>query len=82
MQSAEEGELLARVPLRLAIWDRDAELHRQCPGLTELGCLALLLLEEIRLGNESSRWPWLQVDIKLDCIPRLAVIPGVSPDCY
>ena len=82
MQSAKEGELLARVPLGLAIWDRGAELHQQCPSLTELGCLALILLEEICLGDASSRWPWLRVDIKLDCIPRLAVIPEVSPDCY
>ena len=79
MQSAKEGELLARVPLRLAIWDRGAERHRECPGLTELGCLALVLLEEICLGDVSSRWPWLRVDTKLDCIPRLRVFPEVPP---
>ena len=79
MQSAEEGALLARVPLRLAIWDQGAELHRQCPGLTELGCLALVLLEEICLGEASSRWPWLRVGTMLDCILWLAVLPEVLP---
>lgn len=56
----EEGPLL-RVPLRLGIWDKGAQVHRQCPGLTELGCLALALLEELAQGSNSQRWPWLQV---------------------
>ena len=68
------------MPLRLAIWDQGAQLHRQCPGLTELGCLALILLEETRLGDASSRWPWLRVDTMLNYPPWLAVFPeSIAP---
>ena len=52
---------MLRITLRLGIWDKGAQIHRQCPGLTELGCLALALLEELAQGSNSQRWPWLRV---------------------
>ena len=61
---AAEAPLL-RVPLRLGIWDKGAQIHKQCPGLTELGCLALALLEEVSQGSSSQRWPWLQVSMRI-----------------
>ncbi len=64
---------LLRVPLRLGIWDKGAQIHRQCPGLTELGCLALALLEELSQGSESQRWPWLRVS-KRNRTPALHVL--------
>lgn len=60
-QPVHQEDILMRIPMRLGIWDQGAQIHRQCPGLTELGCLALALLEEIALGSASARWPWLQV---------------------
>ena len=49
------------MPLRMGIWDKGAQIHKQCPELTELGCLALALLEELSQDSSSQRWPWLRV---------------------
>ena len=73
-----EGPLL-RVPLRLGIWDKGAQIHKQCPELTELGCLALALLEEMSQGSESARWPWLRVSSRT-CLAILPLLTGQKFD--
>ena len=65
-----------RVPLRLGIWDKGAQIHKQCPGLTELGCLALALLEEASQSGKSQRWPWLRVSCKM---PSFALQSATMP---
>ncbi|CAL8472140.1 g11682 [Coccomyxa elongata] len=54
-----EGESLLQIPLRLGIIDEAPD--ELGDNLLEVSRLALQLLDEVRMGDSSQRYPWLQV---------------------